>query len=765
MEKNKYCAAQGGGCYFEDVRIFYNNIEKLCKKNAYNLVLHKHLGDVFYAIASKPFFEAQYNAPLHFIVRPQHEFLMKMFGVKNYSVYDLKKVESDILKQTFPYMPYARHASHKFDVLCKDIFATLPIKGVPFIVDSERNNFGMFDNYWCLIWMTNMGLGQDFRFFLPQHNLELSPAAAKKIAKIAPLDKIILIAPEAATFAEFGPEFWNVIADKMHKLGYKIIVNSKKYKINNGICAFDLGLSLQDVVALGLNCAYVFALRSGLCDVLVGCGNRLYAFYPAQGRREMYSLKEPFATDTGVNEIQIYDWKIDKVICENIDFTAELQKYINGLHRNYYKESLKRIFSFRKHRATHAFWRNLMRDLAGVSKAFPENNTKNPAPVRNVNLKPLYAKQINKYVWGREKKYSWLGGILTLRKDSLGAQRMRFCGITFYSKRNVNGFRTTRVFWIPIHTKNLKKELLDRILRNIDDKYDDIYISRHNIGETYVYLTHLQNWIKKNGSKKPLLLVWRKKDIPLYQMFVNKNIALKYIDISQQDLHGKFTEECIEYKGKRIFCPTPDILANILEKRKEIPTWTFYDHICKDFAMDAKDKLPKPVVSEKVKNMVKLKIKEYFKRPFVIIIPNANSLRQMPVEFWNIIIHKLHVMGYDVFVNNHRTESDNRVGLNLSETVTFDCNLAEMYELSRNSAGVITLASGLAVFLTATGNKMDLIYTKAYILDKNPGESMKDMYSVYNLPGVNDKKVKEYDAELYSPDELAEIILLRYKKK
>lgn len=378
----------------------------------------------------------------------------------------------------------------------------------------------------------------------------------------------------------------------------------------------------------------------------------------------------------------------------------------------------------------------------------------------------IYSKSIKKDIWGTETKYSWLGGILTLRKDSRGAQRLRFCGITFYSKRNKNGLRTTRLFWIPVHTKNLKKELLDKILQNIDDKYDDIYISRHNIGETYVYLTHLQNWVKKNGSKKPLLLVWQKKDVPFYKMFVNKNIALQYIDISQQDLHSRFTEECIEYKGKRIFCPTPDILANILEKRKEIPTWTFYNHICKDFAMDAKDKLTKPIVSDGVKHSVELKIKKYFKRPFVVVIPNANSLRQMPVDFWNKIIHKLRDMGYDVFVNSHHTRRDDRNGLDQSETVTFDCNLAEMYELSRRAAGVITLASGVAVFLTATGNKMDLIYTTANPIGKLvvTGKQMQDTYSVYNLPGIDDKKIKEYVAEIYSTDELADMILSRYKK-
>lgn len=392
-------------------------------------------------------------------------------------------------------------------------------------------------------------------------------------------------------------------------------------------------------------------------------------------------------------------------------------------------------------------------------------DTQKPEPTMNINLKPLYSKRVLDYTWAQETKYSWLGGILTLRKDSQGAQRLRFCGITFYSKRNKNGVRTTRLFWVPFHKKDLKKELLEKILQNIDDKYDDIYISRHNIGETYVYLTHLQNWIKKNGSKKPLLLVWQKKDVPLYQMFVNKNIALKYIDISQQDLHSRFTEERIEYKGKRVFCPTPDILANILEKRKEIPTWTFYTHICKDFAMDTKDKLTKPVVSEEVKNSIKLKIKKYFKRPFVVLIPNANSLRQMPTDFWNKIIHQLRAFGYDIFVNGHRTRSDNRTGMDLSETVTFNCDLAEMYELSRQSAGVITLASGLAVFLTANGGKMDLIYTDTNPINQRTISAalMQELYSVFLLPNVSHEKVSEYNIDTMSIDKIATEILKKIK--
>jgi hypothetical protein len=70
------------------------------------------------------------------------------------------------------------------------------------------------------------------------------------------------------------------------------------------------------------------------------------------------------------------------------------------------------------------------------------------------------------------------------------------------------------------------------------------------------------------------------------------------------------------------------------------------------------------------------------------------------------------------------------------------------------------------VFLTANGGKIDLIYTKTHPLCHKiiPADLMQSMYSVYNLPGLDDKNIKEYNADMYSPDELADIILSGYKK-
>ena len=755
---------------FSDVCAFYNDITKLCKRDEYNLVLHKHLGDVFYAIAAKPFFEAQYKAPLHFIVRPQQEFLMKMFGVKNYAVYDLDKLFGTSTSFDIFHTTNTGHLSASKDAFSNEvfqaIFSGIPVKkGVPFICENLINNFILYDKYWCYRWLENIGISATNKFILPGNSLDLSAKAKQKLTAIAPLEKIVLFAPEATTFSEFGPEFWNIIADKMHDKGYTIIVNSKKYKINHGICAFEFGLSLQDIVALGLKCAYIFALRSGLCDVLVGAGKRLYAFYPAQARREMHSLTRAFATNTGVNEIQIWNWKIDNVVCDDVDFTPELQKYIDGLHKDYNKESWKRIFSTRKHKHVHGVLRNLIRDLAGISRGFPENNKQNPMPFVQQNIRFLYSKKTAEFAWGVETKYTFLSGLLTFKKASSGLQRLRLFGVVIYSKKNQNGFRISRLFSIPFHKKDLKNELLRKIVEEVDHAHDDIYIVKHNIGETYIYLTHLQDWIRKNGSKNPVIIVWKPEHIPLYKMFLPRNITLQYIRLSQQDLHELFAEYVMKYNDKRVFCACPDILKNIINARKTNNSVNFYSHICNDFAIGKSDTLAKPIISQNVKDSVKNKIAIYFKRPFVIIMPDATSLQRMSTEFWNKIINKVAANGYDVFVNAHNSLNQKHNWIDFSGAVSFDCDISELYELVKHSAGVITLASGLSILLTAAGKQMDLIYTDYVMSDICvDAKQMKDIYSVYYLPNVKSEVVKEYNINLYTEEELANSIIKRYKK-
>lgn len=743
---------------------FYSDIKKLCKKDAYNLVLHKHLGDVFYAIGLKKEFEKTYGAKLHFIVRPQHEFLMKIYGIRDYSVYDLDSCVRKNFNLVDWYFKGVKPTSNQLngldDLFFQAMFPGVPVaKGEPFICDNLINGFLDYDKYWCFRWAKNIGIDDDFKFLIPKNNITLSETAKKALKKIAPIEKIVLFAPEAATALEFAPEFWNIIAEQVHKKGYTIIVNSKRYKINHGISAFDLGLSLQDVVALGLNCAYVFSLRSGLCDVLVGAGERLYAFYPAQLRREYKSLEFPFDEKTNINEIQVYNWEISGFTWEDIDFTKNLQNYVNSLHRSYVKETIKRIFSKKSNKQLHRFWQHLFNDLAGRSKAFPENNIQNPKPNFYKNVSVLGFSIYKHFVINAKPKKDrkiYLGGLLHHTKYlNDGARITRFLGIPIY-QRKYTKYEIVKVFGVPVYIKDRTKEFLQSLCSKIQGDYDDIYISRHNIGETYVYLSHIRDWINYNKSKKPVVVVWRKKDIPFYEMFVKNYADIVYVPIEQYDLNLFLTRDVTSFENHRIFCHTLEIAENmkkIYDSGKEI---NFYDFIVKDFKSDLTSPETPKISKEKKVSVSELLKNNLTSKKFVFICPTATSLVNLSDDFWALLIEKLKDMGYEVIVNSFDET------INMKGVLNIKPDIEEMFILAVMSSGFISLASGLAVLLSTSGVKADLIYTGFKNNLLNSSEVL-NLYSVKNLPAVDKQLVKEYDVKNYSEKDLIEEICKRYE--
>ena len=61
--------------------------------------------------------------------------------------------------------------------------------------------------------------------------------------------------------------------------------------------------------------------------------------------------------------------------------------------------------------------------------------------------------------------------------------------------------------------------------------------------------------------------------------------------------------------------------------------------------------------------------------------------------------------------------------------------------------------------------KMDLIYTDFNLKDPYVNSAQaQEIYSVYYLPNIDKKKIKEYDANLYTEEQLIDLIIKRYKK-
>ena len=129
--------------------------------------------------------------------------------------------------------------------------------------------------------------------------------------------------------------------------------------------------------------------------------------------------------------------------------------------------------------------------------------------------------------------------------------------------------------------------------------------------------------------------------------------------------------------------------------------------------------------------------------------------REKDVHFYKMFLPKS--------INNYSSIEKHKIN-NYSKTISFDTTIPEIYVLAQKSKGVITLASGLSVLLTAANTKMDLIYTN-FRMKKPHISSTKaiEIYSVYSIPKIDKNLIKEYDIKDYSEESLITKILMRYK--
>lgn len=746
----------------EKLERFHREVKECCKEGEYNLFLHKHLGDIFYAVALKEEFERRKGKVLHFIVRPGHAFLLDMWGVKDYSTYDVRWIEQEALDASYPFLPEADPgSSFRFDMISKDVFLSTPVLGEPFIIEGDQLQFLLFENYWCRQWACSLLGSVDFQYPIPRGKVSLSEGAQQVLRHLAPFDKIIMIAPDATTAIEVPPEIWDTLAEYFHSKGYTVVVNSGRHRIKHGISTFELGLSLKDVIALGQRCAYVFSLRSGLCDVLVGIGARLYAIYPAQIRREFGSLIKPFSGSTDVNEVQFYRWKTSPLIWEREDLTPLVQEQINLLRANYRREQLMGRFSREEERAGHFFWRGVFRNVAGESYQYPENNKENPPPGEmKVRLKlprlTLYGHETDEGD-GTERR-TILGGVWS--ENRVGkCKEISVCGLRVYSR---DGQRK-KLLGITLQKYNLEERWLRILAQRVGDEYDDVYLLRHDIGETYVELVHLEERARIHGSEHPLVVVGEKKYKDVCRMILPGRIAVQHISPEQGDILQMFQErgekqrEIVrEAEGHRFFCSTPHIAEHMLVLMKKKRNVNFYRYICESTGVcPSTTRLPAPRVS--VRDMAyaaRLRESEGLEEgKYVVFLPEEKLMKMLDASFWQTLSARFAQRGYRVYV--HRTFTD---GAELS--------VGALLEVCKHAAGCVSMGCGIAVLLTAAGCQLDIIYTQLRLSDGGKCEDVGKMmylYSVYHLPGIDGQPVREYDGSRWELGKLTEQILEHYR--
>lgn len=259
----------------------------LRKKDNYNFLLPYGLGDTLMLCGFRKAWEEKNKGKIHFIIKPAHEVVMKMYGVDNYTKMDFsldecknleKKIDNSFPREGEIYICHPEFNEEGRALLCK--FNNL--------------DFNFFELYKFFLHLDSQAV-----FDEPSIIPNISKKIAKNIENISSLEKIILISPEANSVPPLSNNFWEGVSEEMSKKGYSVIVNAVKDPLIKN--STYLKLTVSDAVAIAFNCHRVFSLRSGFCDLIHQIGKRLTVYYGDENIKKLYGLNEIFKSNN--NEI------------------------------------------------------------------------------------------------------------------------------------------------------------------------------------------------------------------------------------------------------------------------------------------------------------------------------------------------------------------------------------------------------------------------------------------------------------------------------
>ncbi len=629
---------------------FYEYCKNLCKPNEYNLILHKHLGDLVYAVAAKDDFEKKYKAPLHFIVREQHVFLLKMYGITNYTIANFDKLikENVVIKldKFFNLEPTSKEIDWLENDTFLSMFSSLPIIGQPFICDSLYNKLFENKNYNESRFRRNLGLEQN-KNNIPTNIPELKLETVKEIENISKLSNIVLIAPEAKFAEEFPAELWEILIKDLHKNGFTVFINSKSNKYKNTYSVYDFDLTLKDVIALAYKCAAVFSIRSGLCDVLVGLKEKLYVIYPANMIDQIGDINNLFNVNDSVNEIRIYDFKLSEM-------------YFNGFN---YSENIN-IF------------------------------------LRQFFMKCIKYKIISHIVPTKKKYFKYNNKFLKFCHAYSNAVQPFFMPIL--ANHFINNFLQILALLVfaKYRKKWLKLMLYFAQIKNIQENNKNAYIFVlfNPWGDFFLACSLFEEFKKSHKDAEIVVLCNGKFRMDVVKMFpaVNKIINIKndfYTYLMQHEPNQILTKGIIYEMNHWQFKQAPNIrpldFGQLYAKMLDLPSTYKYSL---------------PNIEEKVQE----KVRKYFKnqnidiKKIVMLFPHANSFNEklLAKDFWEDIANYVKSIGYIPIINSK--------DINFKGIKSLFLSVPELIYLSQNVFVNICLRSGITDIL-AISNAPNII--------------------------------------------------------
>lgn len=372
---------------------------------------------------------------------------------------------------------------------------------------------------------------------------------------------------------------------------------------------------------------------------------------------------------------------------------------------------------------------------------------------------PIFRRYVDKKKGGERTVY--MGGLVDTYRNGASHYRVRILHMRLYARSWLRCW----VLFFPCCRLRVRK-WLRRLNAQIPKEYDDVYLFRHNIGECIVELMHFKQRIAAVGSAKPLAVARNAVYKELLDMYLPEGVDCCCIPMEKGEIMDAFGEraplrdkDVVLYCGRRRFiCSLPHVDMWMYKLKAH-----FYEFITGSLKVPEGSPYATPHVSAAVRQTAFARLNELHlsEGRYVLLAPDATSMRSLPNEFWQEIIDSLGSRGYEVLVNAVPGGAFALTGAN----IIFP-SLSELYVLAQYSHSIICMGSGLAVLLVSAGVAMTVLYTDTYdfICAKKGGYSaaqVLSMYTLLRLPHAH-SLIHEYNAAQIEQSVIIQQILNHY---
>lgn len=284
------------------------------KDDIYYFLCVAGLGDTMLVCGFRKAFEEKYNGKIHFLIKKSQEVVMKMYQITDFTIVDMEKLDLTGIGAQTP----------------------SPVKGQifpahPCCIPSLKNFFNpiyfQYSNIRFKEWFLQfLKLDKNAQFEEPSEYPKMSDDFRAKVNKIAPIEKVVMFCPEATSVLPLDEIFWEYKAKEMAAQGYTVISNvTKPRKCVTGTTYLEM--ATEEAVALAMECAAVYSLRSGFCDLIYKKGKDLNVYYTNHAAYYIFSLNVLFSRND-INEF-IDNYGLErKILSEQKGFeTSEISLF------------------------------------------------------------------------------------------------------------------------------------------------------------------------------------------------------------------------------------------------------------------------------------------------------------------------------------------------------------------------------------------------------------------------------------------------------